>query len=149
VKVFRNTGFARFSNRAMSALIRAGIVRGPYGILTVPGRRTGLPRSNPVELTPIGDGWRVFAAYGLVDWVKNLQAAGTATIQLRRQELPVTSRQLPPREAAAVLLDRVASASGTTMRMIGPYFDATSESPIEAWELEAEHHPVFVLQKTS
>ena len=148
MKAFRNTGFARFSNRAMSALIRAGIVRGPYGILTVPGRRTGLPRSNPVELTPIGDGWRVFAAYGLVDWVKNLQAAGTATIRLRRQEVPVTSRQLPSKEAALLLHDRVASASRMTLRMMGPYFDATPESPLEAWQLEAEHHPVFELQKT-
>jgi hypothetical protein len=90
----------------------------------------------------------VFAAYGLVDWVKNLQAAGTATIRLRRQEVPVISRQLPSQEAALLLHDRVASASRMTLRMMGPYFDATPESPLEAWELEAEHHPVFVLQKT-
>lgn len=36
-----------------------------------------------------------------------------------------------------------------TMRMVGRYFDATPESSLEAWELEAEHHPVFVLEKTS
>jgi hypothetical protein len=57
------------------------------------------------------------------------------------------SRQLPPPEAAAVLRDRIASASRSTMRMIGPYFDATSESPLEDWE-EAQRHPVFVLQET-
>ena len=149
MKVYRHTRSARFGNRATVALLRAGIGIGPYGVLTVPGRRTGLPRSTPLEFARIGDGWRVIAAYGLVDWVKNLQAAGTATIQLRRQVFPVTARQLPPREAAAVLLDRVASASRMTGRMIGPYFDATSDSPMEDWELEAQHHPVFVLEKAS
>ena len=122
---------------------------GPFALLTVPGRKTGLPRSTPVELVPIEDGWRLVAAYGLVDWVKNLQAAGTATILMRGRTFPVTSRQLPPPEAAAVLRDRIASASRSTMRMIGPYFDATSESPLEDWEVEAQRHPVLVLQETS
>ena len=124
-------------------------MRGPYAVLTVPGRRTGLPRSTPLEVVPVGDGWRVTAVYGLVDWVKNLQASGTATILVRGREFPVRSEQLPRRETAVILRDRLASASRTTMRMVGPYFDATSESPLEAWELEADHHPVFMLQKTS
>lgn len=149
MKVYRRTGVARFLNRAASAFLRSGIGMGPYGVLTVPGRRTGLPRSTPVALVPIGNGWQLVAIYGLVDWVKNLQAAGKATIQLRRQKFPVTARQLPPEEAAAVLRGLMASASRMTTRMVGPYFDATPESPIEAWELDAAHHPVFVLQKTS
>jgi hypothetical protein len=68
---------------------------------------------------------------------------------MRGREFPVTSRQLPLPEAAAILRDRIVSASRSTMRMVGPYFYATSESPLEDWEVEAQRHPVFVLQETS
>lgn len=68
--------YARFYNPIVSFLIRLGLPMGPQALLTVHGRKTGLPRTTPVALNPLGAGWRLISVYGRVDWVRNLQAAG-------------------------------------------------------------------------
>jgi deazaflavin-dependent oxidoreductase (nitroreductase family) len=59
--------------------LRIGFV----AVLTVPGRRTGVPVQ--VTLFPVAvDGtWYVLSQYGLIGWVRNLRAAGRG--ELRRK----------------------------------------------------------------
>ena len=67
-----------------------------------------------------------------------LRAAGTATLTHRRHAEEITAIELPAREAAPILkqyLSQVATAQ--------PYFDVAKDSPIEAFEREVPHHPVF------
>jgi hypothetical protein len=85
------------------------------------------------------------AAYGRVDWVKNMQASGEATITMRGRKIPVASTDLPPIEAASVLRESVGSAGPLTMRVVGHYFDAAPGSSLDAWQREAMNHPVFRL----
>lgn len=148
---FRPSRGLRLANRVVMALVKLGIpLRGsgsPMGLLTVPGRKSGLPRTTPVALLPEGDGWRLMSPYGMVDWVKNLRAAGSANITWRGRKIVVTAHELTPAEAAPVLRDVLARAPRMLRKAFAPYFDTPASAPLTEWEVEAERHPVFHLQQ--
>jgi len=149
MKTFEMTRFLRIGNRMVTWLLRLGLPIGPMALLTVRGRRTQLPRTTPVALTRAGDGWLLIAAYGRVEWVKNLQKAREATITRKRRRIEVSSDELAPNAAAPILRDVVATAGPVTMKAVGPYFDAAADAPLEAWETESANHPVFRLTPKS
>jgi deazaflavin-dependent oxidoreductase (nitroreductase family) len=137
--------YAKFYNPIVSFLLRLGLPLGPQALLTVPGRRSGLLRTTPVALNRNGDGWHLISVYGRVDWVRNLEAAGSALITRRLRRFQVTARQLTPHEAAPVLRKSLATANPFIRSLLGRYFDADPNAPIEAWHEVALHHPVFLL----
>lgn len=66
--------------------------------ITVPGRRTGIPRTTPLLCVPQPDGWLV-AGSNWGDpkppaWVHNLAAAGRAEVVHRGRRLDATARRL-------------------------------------------------------
>jgi deazaflavin-dependent oxidoreductase (nitroreductase family) len=84
----------RASNPLSRRLLRLGMPMGPNVLLTVRGRTSGLPRSAAVAVVEIDDRRYIIGAYGDVQWVRNLRAAGEAEIRVRgRQEL-VAAREL-------------------------------------------------------
>jgi deazaflavin-dependent oxidoreductase (nitroreductase family) len=145
MKTFEMTPILRIGNRIVTWLLTLGIPVGPMSILTVRGRTTQLPRSTPVALTRDADGWLLVAAYGKVDWVRNLQKAREATITHRGAPIAVNSRELSPADAAPILRDLVATAGPITLKVVSPYFDSPSDAPLRAWEAESINHPVFRL----
>jgi deazaflavin-dependent oxidoreductase (nitroreductase family) len=73
---------------------------GPNVLLTVPGRKSGIPRTTPVALINIkGRRWLI-GVYGPVDWVQNLRAAQQATLTVKGRAEPVQARELSAGEAA-------------------------------------------------
>jgi len=71
----------------LKALLAAGIPLGFNRLVTIPGRKSGLPRTTPIAVIErAGRRW-VWAPWGEVHWVRNLRAAGRATIQVRGQQL--------------------------------------------------------------
>src|SRR5690242_13135955 len=75
---FQPPFFLRAGNAIMTLLLRRGVKLATNTLLTVPGRKSGLPRTTPVTLIE-RDGRRyVQSPFGEVDWVRNLRAAGTA-----------------------------------------------------------------------
>ncbi|MGW6376044.1 nitroreductase/quinone reductase family protein [Rhodococcus sp. NPDC055112] len=92
-----------FVNRATVALYRIsdGRLGGrsvglPVLLLTVPGRKTGVPRTAPVIYLAHGDSFVVVgSAYGAKsdpDWMRNLAAAETARIRIGDHEREVSAR---------------------------------------------------------
>jgi deazaflavin-dependent oxidoreductase (nitroreductase family) len=79
-------------NRIVRTLSRLGLRVGPVHILTVPGRRTGTPRSTPVSPLVV-DGHRYLVA-GLPDsdWARNVRTAGHGELASgrRRAAVPLT-----------------------------------------------------------
>src|ERR1700754_3393355 len=76
-------------NKVFMTMMRLGIpVSGKEGpvVLTVAGRSSGQPRSTPI--TPmVVDGKRyVVGGFPRADWVKNLRAAGEATLTQGRKD---------------------------------------------------------------
>ena len=67
----------RIRNRLVILLNRAGLPVGPMHLLTVPGRKSGLPRTTPVAPVTVNGGCYLIQAYPNSDWVKNARAAGS------------------------------------------------------------------------
>jgi deazaflavin-dependent oxidoreductase (nitroreductase family) len=93
------------ANKALAGLYRGsrgrllGSMRGtPILVLTVPGRRSGQPRSTPVGYFPYQDGWLVVGSAGGMpqepDWFKNLRKAERATVQIGARVIEVTCEVL-------------------------------------------------------
>lgn len=141
-KAFRAGFGVRFSNTMVAALLRIGVKMGPMTLLTVRGRKSGQPRTTPVAIGE-RDGQRwVISPYGQVDWVRNLRAAGRATLTRGRRKEAITAIELSPTEAAPLLKQSLAGAPS----FLHAYFDVTPDAPLEAFEREAPRHPVFLLR---
>lgn len=100
--------FLKFANLFVVGLLRAGVRlnglgRYPMFLLTVRGRKSGLPRTVPIVLL-VHEGDRFACSpYGLVDWVRNLRAAVEAVLTRGRRSERVRALELSPEEGAVVL----------------------------------------------
>lgn len=93
-------------NKLFMAMMRLGLpISGKEGpvVLTVPGRKSGQPRSTPI--TPMYvDGLRyVVAGFPGADWEKNARAADTATLTAGRTDETVRMVELSADEARPLL----------------------------------------------
>ena len=139
-KTLHLTAFDRIGDALFIALLRAGVKMGTMSLLTVRGRKSGHLHTVPVLLIEQdGQRWLV-APYGVVQWVRNIRAAGTATLTRGRRSETISVTELPAQEAAPIL--KLYLVKATAVR---PYFDATIDSPLEAFEREAAQHPVFLI----
>ena len=89
----------RASNSLTTRLMRVGLPMVPNVPLTVRGRTSGVPRTAPVAVVEIGEHRYVIGAYGDVQWVRNLRAAGEASIRIRGRDIHVTASELDPAAA--------------------------------------------------
>jgi deazaflavin-dependent oxidoreductase (nitroreductase family) len=90
-------------NRMVKAIQRLGIPAGPSQILTVPGRKSGKPRSTPMTPFEHNGGLYTVAGYPGADWAANARAAGTGTLTRGRKLRRVKIIELSPDEARPVL----------------------------------------------
>jgi len=129
----------RMENALITTLLRAGVKMGTTSLLTIRGRKSGQPHTVPVVLVEQdGERWLV-APYGVVQWVRNIRAAGTATLNRGRRSETISVTELPAQEAAPILKEYLLHVSGG----VRSYFDAKRDSPLEAFERDAPRHPVF------
>jgi len=90
--------YVRLFSPILERLLRAGVPLGLNGLITIRGRKTGQPRTAAVAiLDAAGTRW-VWAPWGDVNWVRNLRAAGRATITIRRRAAEVTATELDVNE---------------------------------------------------
>src|SRR5712692_7403242 len=122
----------RIGDALFRALLRAGVTMGTMSLLTVRGRTSGQPHTVPVILVEKDNQRWLVAPYGVVQWVRNLRAAGTATLTRGRRSETIAVSELPAREAAPVLKQYLLNGA-----WVGAYFDAMKNSPLPAFELEA------------
>jgi deazaflavin-dependent oxidoreductase (nitroreductase family) len=100
--------FVPVFNPIARRLLGVGVPMGPNALLTVRGRTSGLPRSTPVAVLEI-DGRRwIIGTFGDVNWVRNLRAAGEATLTVKGRPEPVEAVALSPQEAAIFFNDVLA-----------------------------------------
>ena len=138
--------FVGLFNPIARRVLRAGPLLGPNALITVRGRKSGVPRTTPVALVEIGGRRWVIGTFGDTNWVRNLRAAREATLTVgsRREE---------------VFADELDAEGRTTFfrDVLGPYvrrlrIGALVLSILGAKEIledpaaAAEHRPVFELR---
>jgi deazaflavin-dependent oxidoreductase (nitroreductase family) len=117
---------------------------GPDVLITVRGRRSGRPRTTPVTVCENAGRRGLISPFGEVNWVRNLRAAGHATISFGRHREEVTAVELTPAEAAEFIRDVLAPHARRSR--LGSWFVRTIDkidvdNPVEA----AIGRPVFEL----
>lgn len=86
-------------------LLAARAPLGPNALLTMPGRTTGQPRTTPLAIIEAGGRRWVWSPWGEVNWVRNLRAAGRATLSVRGRTEEVIATELGPEERVAFFRD--------------------------------------------
>lgn len=138
---FHMTGGLRMVSTIITTLLRLGLPVGPSILLSVRGRTSGKIYTIPIALVE-KDGTRfLVAAFGEVNWVRNLRATSSAQLTRRRRTEAIGVVELGAREAAPILKQFLKESQRVSF--IKPYFQVTPESPLADFEREALHHPVF------
>jgi deazaflavin-dependent oxidoreductase (nitroreductase family) len=130
-------------NGCVKGLLRIGVAGRHTYLLGVRGRRSGRTYSTPIILVENGDRWLV-APYGEVSWVRNVRAAGEATLSRGRRREEIKLSEVGPQESAPVLRQYLRQA-----KAVRSSFDASPESPLDAFAAEAGRHPVFRIESVS
>ena len=131
-----------YFNHIAKPLLSAGVPLGPNMLITIRGRKTGLPRTTPVTIIEYTGRRGLIAPFGEVDWVRNLRAAGRATITVGRRKEEVTAVEVGPAEAVAFIRDVLAPHAHRTR--FGSWFlrnidKVDFDNPVDA----ARGRPVF------
>jgi deazaflavin-dependent oxidoreductase (nitroreductase family) len=89
-------------------LMDAGLPLGPNRLVTIRGRKSGLPRTTALAIVEVAGRRWVWAPWGEVQWVRNLRAAGRATISTRGTEEDVSATELDRTERVGYFRDVLA-----------------------------------------
>lgn len=139
--------FARAGNVMTTTLLRAGIRLNGFGkypmyLLIVRGRKSGQPRTISIAILEHGGKRYLGAPFGAVNWVRNLRAAGEATITRGRRSELVSAVEVPPGEAALILRDEVVGGNP-----FARFFGVTADSSLAEFERSVVTHPLFLLER--
>ena len=137
--------FVRVGNVLTTTLLRAGfklvgLGNYPMYLLTVRGRKSGQPRTVLIAIIERNGKRYLCTPFGVVDWVRNLRAAGEAILTRGRRAETVNARELPKDEAALVL------RADIKRNPFARYFGVTADSSLEEFERAVLTHPVFLLE---
>jgi deazaflavin-dependent oxidoreductase (nitroreductase family) len=101
-------------NRLAKPLIALGVPMGPDVLLTVRGRKTGVPRTTPVTICEYGGRRGFISPFGETNWARNLRAAGTATIRSGRRRESVRVVELSHDQAVAFIREVIVPIARTS-----------------------------------
>lgn len=93
-------------NKVFMVMLKLGLpISGKEGpvVLTVPGRKSGQPRSTPITPMYVGDLRYVVAGFPGADWERNARAADTATLTAGKKSETVRMVELSVDEARPLL----------------------------------------------
>jgi deazaflavin-dependent oxidoreductase (nitroreductase family) len=109
-----------YFNAIAKPLIAIGIPMGPDVLLTVRGRKSGLPRTTPVTICDYGGRRGFISPFGETNWVRNLRTAGIATIRFGRKREAVRAVELDHAGAVRFIEEVVAPIAASSK--IGDWF---------------------------
>jgi deazaflavin-dependent oxidoreductase (nitroreductase family) len=78
----------------LKVLLKARVPLGPNRLVVIRGRKSGVLRSTPIAVLRVDRRVFLWAPWGEVNWVRNLRAAGRATIIERSGQEEVTATEL-------------------------------------------------------
>lgn len=141
MKKYQVNSQVKVINSIMQTLVRLGWGPKHTYLLTVQGRKSGKAYSTPVTIVEDNNGRWLVAPYGEMNWVRNARASGQVTLARGGR-----SERLSIAEETAEVSARVLKAYVALEPITRPYFEATVDSPVEAFQTEVARHPVFRLR---
>lgn len=133
-------------NKIVVGLQRLGVAFGPMQLLTVPGRRTGVPRTFPIAVNPIGGQHYIVQAYPKAAWVANVRAAGEVTLTRGRRSSIARLAELPVEERRPVLRRLVETSPSSVGKRFVTTGLAAAPTP-DAVAAAAERIAVFRVER--
>ncbi len=127
------------AGRLMILLTRLGISAGGANTLVVRGRKSGEPRSVPVNPLDHEGARYLVAPRGNTEWVRNLRAAGEGELRLGSKRETVKAVEVGDEEKPPVLRAYLENWASMTKGSFGVDEKATNEELIGI----APDHPVF------
>jgi deazaflavin-dependent oxidoreductase (nitroreductase family) len=106
IERIRPPGWLKPMNKLLMAMLRLGLPISRHEapvVLTVPGRRSGKPRSTPITPMHVDGNRYVVNSYPGADWVSNVRAADQVTLAQGRRTERVRMVELPPEEGRPIL----------------------------------------------
>lgn len=125
----------RWMVRLNVALLRRGLVVGSQYLLSVPGRKSGIPRHTPVSVVTLAGERYLVAAFAEAAWVENARTAGSGSLSRRKQTEAVRLVELPDDERGPVLRAFLRQVRGGAR-----FFDSSDPDTVVA---SAGRYPVF------
>ena len=138
-------------NWVITLLLRIGIritILGPMMLLTVRGRKTGEPRTIPVDLYERDGRHFLIATHGEGNWVYNLRLARQGMLSLGRHHQAFTAVELIPEKAGPVIkefLGPLLASPGVRGNMLRQHLGVCADSSLDEFITVAETHPVLEL----
>jgi deazaflavin-dependent oxidoreductase (nitroreductase family) len=138
--------FVSLLNPIARRVLRAGPLLGPNALITVRGRKSGVPRTTPIALVEINGRRWVIGTFGDTNWVRNLRAAREATLTVGRNREELVADELD-----------VEGRTRFFREVIGPYVRGMrigtllltilgAREILDDPRAAAEHRPVFELR---
>src|SRR3984893_1861620 len=112
-KRFQYSFVFKAGNAVTKTLLGLGISYNGSTLITVPGRTSGVPRSTPITMVEYQGQRYIQSPFGSVDWVRNLRAAGQATLSWGSRHETVIVTELTPEQAAPVIKSMLGHAPKT------------------------------------
>jgi deazaflavin-dependent oxidoreductase (nitroreductase family) len=137
-----------FFNRLAKPLLALGVPMGPDVLLTVRGRKTGLPRTTPVTICENGPRRGLISPFGETHWARNLRAAGRASVRFGKRREEVRAVELGP-DAAADFIREVIAPIARGSRLGGWLVRYIDKIDIDHPEEAAVGRPVFEIHPWS
>jgi deazaflavin-dependent oxidoreductase (nitroreductase family) len=131
---------ARVNNPVIALLAgRLGISLRGARLLSVPGRRSGVRRTTPVNLLEVQGQRYLVAPRGQTQWARNLRAAGGGELRLGRRVETVRVAELADDDKPPVLRAYLQRWKTET----GRFFDVAPSASDAEFRRVAPNHPVF------
>jgi deazaflavin-dependent oxidoreductase (nitroreductase family) len=99
-------------------MLRSGLPLGPNTLITVTGRKTGEPRTQPLAVVRLGQQRWVIGTFGDTNWCRNMRANPDIEIGAGERVEPATAIELDPADATAFFRDTLPAAI-TSMGVFG------------------------------
>ena len=151
-RVTRAPARTKVLNPITTTLMRLGVRPDPrMALLTIRGRKTVRDRTVPMGLFARDGRKYIVAAFGEVNWVLNLRAAGAATITQGKRTARYAAEQVQGEEAALVLRDCLAAYLPSPLAgpMLRQRIAVNADAPLDVLAVEARRTPVFRLTEMS
>jgi deazaflavin-dependent oxidoreductase (nitroreductase family) len=149
-RVTRAPARTKVLNPITTTLMRLGVRPDPrMALLTIRGHKTGRDRTVPMGVFDRDGHKYIVAAFGEVNWVRNLRAAEAATITQGERKATYAAEQVHGEEAALVLRDCLAAYLPSPLAgpMLRQRIAVTADAPLEVLAVEAQRTPVFRLSQ--